>query len=104
MAEVRIAALAGHRNAPHAEADIRTFQDIVFRDRLPEARPTGAGFELGAGVEQDRLATDAIIQSFGVLVPQCTGKRPLGSGPSSDVERLGGQLLPPLRLAPDDLG
>src|ERR1700687_4855446 len=85
MAQLPIAAPARYRGAPHAEAIIRAFQYIVFRYRLPEARPAGAGFKLGAGIEQRRLAADAIIQSVGALVPQCTGERLLSAGSSGVV-------------------
>src|ERR1700693_915759 len=46
MTEMGIAKTAGNRIALHAVAVIDCFDDIERRDRLPEARPAGARFEV----------------------------------------------------------
>src|ERR1700722_3992127 len=101
---MRVAAPAGYRAACHAKAVVYTFNNIVFRDRLPEARPAGAGFEFGARVEQHGVAADAVVQAVGVQIPGRAGKCPLGALAAGNVIGERGQLLAPLRVASDHLG
>src|ERR1700679_900938 len=68
MAKMRVAEAAGNCGADHAQADVRGFRDIFLCDGSPETGPAGAGFELGAGVEQCCVAADAAEDSFGVIV------------------------------------
>src|SRR5262249_35278239 len=67
-------------------------------DRLPEARPTGAGVELGAGVEQGLAAADATVDAGVLRIPVGPTEGPLGGLPPGYPKLLGAQCLTPLRL------
>src|SRR5688500_3319201 len=45
MAQVRIATRARHLGADHAQHAVFVFDHVLRRNRLPETRPAGAGFE-----------------------------------------------------------
>jgi hypothetical protein len=67
--QVRVAAAAGDGGALHAEAAVGRFDDILRRDRFPEAGPAGVRFELGRRGKQRRVAADAAEQSVVVQIP-----------------------------------
>lgn len=69
---VGIAAPAGYCVAPHAEAAVGTLHNVLRRFQLREAGPSGAGLELGPGIERGQSAS--LLTTFGtpsipVLLP-----------------------------------
>ena len=63
VAQMGLALVAHDLDPPHAVARVGHFAHGLAIDRLPEARPTGAGIELGLGTEQRRAAADATIDA-----------------------------------------
>ena len=96
VAEMRVAEAAGDGGAFHAEADVARLVDIFFGDGLVKTGPAGAGIELGIGVEQRGVATDAAKNAFGVVVGIFVGVGALGSGVARNRERFGRKLFAPL--------
>src|SRR5579885_2451308 len=69
MAEMRRATRAMHFGAGHEQAAVGLGLDILGVRRLPEARPSRAGVELGRGLEEGRPAADAGVRPLLVIVP-----------------------------------
>ena len=92
---MRIASSAQNLVSGHPQGAVRLNRDILFCDGLPEARPAGAGFELGPGIEKNRITADAMIQPVRVVAGVLAGERPLGPGLARHHEFLGRQLLFP---------
>src|SRR5712692_4747423 len=80
MPQMRIAARTPHLGAFHEERPVGPRDDILGRDRLPEARPSGARVELGLRAEQRCPAADASIEplraQFVILVRERQHYRP----------------------------
>ena len=86
VAEMRIAERAGDRGAHHAEGLVLDLDDVLLGDRLPEARPAGAGIELRVGIEERGVAADAAVEAGGMVVPIRPGEGLLGALLAGDVE------------------
>src|SRR5665213_2286513 len=63
VTQMRIATRTGNRGARYEHGRVADLRHIEFRDRLPEARPAGAGIEFGPGVVERGVAADAAIES-----------------------------------------
>ena len=50
-------------HARHSVREVRVLSDRVGILRRVEARPSGAGVELGLGVEEFGVATDAVVET-----------------------------------------
>src|SRR4051812_35405916 len=79
VAEMRFAKRAGYLGAGHAEAGVVGREHVLLGDRLPEARPAGAGIILGVGDEERVVATDAAIEAGRMVVPIGAGEGRLGA-------------------------
>jgi hypothetical protein len=103
VAEMGAAATATDLRADHSVTAIGFGIDVALGDRLVEARPTGAGIELGLRIEQLLPAADARVNALAVVVPVLAGKDRLGAFAAGNLELLGGQLSSPLIFRLDDL-
>src|SRR5581483_5459306 len=63
MAEMAAAAAAQHLGADHAVAVVLDQLDVGVRGRLVEARPAGAGLELGVRAEELGAAARAAVRA-----------------------------------------
>src|SRR5438309_384093 len=79
MAEVATAAAAENLGALHAEGAVGALGDRMG-ERLPEARPTGAAFELGRGSEERQGAAGAGEDAVPVLLEKRRGAGAFGMG------------------------
>src|SRR5450631_1766423 len=95
MPQVRIATAANHFGAPREAAVIRYQRYVVVVDRLPEARPAGAGLVFGLGVEERLPTADAAKDAVFLGVGVFTAAGALGSFAACDVELFGRQELFP---------
>ena len=95
VAEVSVAFSARDRGADDSECCVTGFADVLGSDGRPETGPPCAGLELGGGIEERIVATDAAIDAFVVQVPVFPGKRDFGIGIAGNVEDSGGELLAP---------
>src|ERR1700739_264015 len=80
----------------HTETVVGGFQNIRFRNRRPKTWPACTRLELGAGIEQGRVAANAAKNTFRVFVWIFIRVGALCSSTSRDFKRIGGELLPPL--------
>src|SRR5688500_17006031 len=103
MPEMASAAAADDLDAAHPLAVVLMRLDAVGVHRVEEARPSRAGVELGAGVEQLLSACGAAIDAALLRVHILARERRLGSRLSQHVVLLGAQLGLPLLLALGDL-
>ena len=103
VAEVAAAALADDLGAAHEEAVVGPGLDRVVVHRVEEARPAGAGVELGVGAEQLCAAAATAVDAVLLVVPVGAGERALGALLAEDLVLLGRELRPPLRLGLLDL-
>src|SRR5690348_9227093 len=92
---MRVALGAHHFGAFHEEAVVVGGLDRVLVRRLIEARPAGARFEFGAGIEQRLAAADADIGTGRVRVPIFAGEGALGAFLARDAVLLGRELRLP---------
>src|SRR5206468_10317420 len=90
------AARADDLGAPHEQAVVGSGLDLVVGDRVPEARPAGAGVELGVGAEELLTAARAAVHAVAVLVPICAREGLLGALVAEHLVLLGRQLLAPV--------
>ena len=104
VAQVGIAAAAQRLDANHAEAAVLALHDVGGGDRLPEARPAGAGIELGGRVEQGGVAADAAVHAAGMVVVVGAAERAFGTAAAGDVIGLRAELLLPLGVGELQLG
>src|SRR5664279_5620448 len=79
MAEVGVAIGAAHFDAIHAELVLVAVFEHIFADRLPEAGPAGAGFELGFRIEQRRATAHAAVDAEVMAIPIFAGEGGLGA-------------------------
>src|SRR5215472_15469050 len=99
---MRIASRAQHLGPLHEKRAVALGLDVLRRDRLIEARPSGARFELGVRAEQRVAAADAPVDSLLVILGVLVGERALGAGLARDLVLLGRQLLAPFLVGLDD--
>ncbi len=76
-------------SAPHEKALVLLVFDVLLADWSPEAWPPGAGLELRIRTEQVVATTNALIDSFLMVVPVLARERPLGSFLSRNRELFG---------------
>ena len=57
----------------HAVARVLDVDDVLLGDRLPEARPAGAGIEFRVGSEERGVAADA-AEDAGLVLVVATGR------------------------------
>jgi hypothetical protein len=72
------------------------------RDRLIEARPSGARLELGVGAEQRVAAADTSIHALVVILGVQVLERPLGALFARDLVLFRSQFLAPFLIRLDD--
>src|SRR5262249_49889882 len=72
-------------------------------DRLPEARPPGAGIELGLRFEERRAASRALVEALLLRRVVLAREGALRAVLPQHPVLLGRQALPPLLVAQDDL-
>src|SRR5262249_51199303 len=104
MAQVRVAAGAGHAGAAYAEGVVVQLFDGFFCDRLPEAGPPGARLKLRFRTEQRGAAADAAVDSRLMVVPVLPRERHLRAVVPGDVVGAGRELLPPFVITFDHFG
>src|SRR4029079_9291139 len=80
VAEVAAAVLADDLRAAHAVRVVLAHLDVLVQLGLGEARPAGAGLELGRRVEQLGAAARAAVDAVVMAVPVAAGEGPLGPG------------------------
>ena len=95
VAEMGVTALTGNFGAHHSEATVGGFANILLSYRRPETGPSGAGVELGVGVKQGCVTTDAAEDTLLVRVRIFIGVRTFGGGVTSDFKGIGRKLLFP---------
>ena len=79
VAQVRAAAAAEHLVADHSVAVVRPDLDVLGDGGLGEARPAGAGVELGARAEQLRAAGPAAVDPVVLRIGVLAAERRLGA-------------------------
>src|ERR1039458_3223609 len=92
---MRVAFRAQHFGPIREKRAIGLRLDVLRRDRLIEARPSRAGFELGVGAEQRVAAADASIKTLVVILGVQVLERALGALFARDLVLLRGQLFAP---------
>jgi len=97
-----VAAAAGDRVPRHPIAIVTGFRHVFPRNRLPEARPAGAGVELGLRAEQRRIAADAAEEAALMQVPCGAAEGTLGAGAARHFVGDRRKLTPPLGVGLDD--
>src|SRR5690349_17270281 len=95
---------ADHLGTAHEQAVVRPQLDRGGHSRLGEARPAGAGHELGVGPEQLRPAAGAAVRAVRVVVHVLTGERALGVRLAEHPVLLLSQLRTPLLVGLLHLG
>src|SRR5262249_42529126 len=103
VAEVRAAAAALDLDAREAEQVVLLGVDQLLAQRRPEARPAGAGVELGGRREQRVAAGDADVGADALEVLVLAGERALGPLLARHRVLLGGEELLPLGFGPHHL-
>jgi hypothetical protein len=89
---VGVTAPAGNFRAHHSEATVGGFANIFLGYWCPETGPSGAGVELGVGVKQGGVTTDATEDALLVCVRIVIGVRTFGGGVTSNFEGIGRKL------------
>src|SRR3989304_3590839 len=98
VAQMGVASRAQRLRPFHEPAGVGHGAHVLRRDRLIEARPSRAGFELGLRPEQVGPAADAPVDPLLVVVPVHPGERPLGPLLPGNLELFGRKDLLPLLL------
>ena len=98
MAKMCIAVGAAHLDSPHAVGIILVRDHRALGRCRGEARPAGAGVELGVGAEQRGSATDAAIHAVALVVVVSMTESPFRSVLAGNMELLRRKLFAPLRL------
>src|SRR5437899_4569712 len=93
MAEVGVTSAAGDFRPAHQPAIVRMQSHVVRRDRLPEARPTGARIEFRLGIERRLTTTDAMVNAVFLRVPISAAEGLFGPVASGNAELLGRQQV-----------
>lgn len=99
MPEMRTAGGAAHLGTTVSEEIIGGFLHGFIADRFEITGPAAAGMKFGIGLEQRRIAADAMIHSrrFGVGI--FAGVWTFGPFFHADAELFGGKPGPPIRTA-----
>lgn len=79
----------------HAVTAVFQKHDAAGIYYLPETGPASAGMKLPVGIEQICTATDALINTFDVMIPVLTTEGVLRPFLPGDKELFGSQLSPP---------
>jgi hypothetical protein len=95
VAEVGVTAPTGNFGANHSEAAVDSFPNIFLGYWCPETGPSSAGVELGVGIKQSGVTTDAAEDSFLVRVRIFIGVRTFSGGVTRNFERIRRELLFP---------
>src|SRR3990172_7766268 len=98
VAQMGVASRAQRLRPFHEPTSVGLGAHVLRRDRVIEARPSRAGFELGLGPEQVGPAADAPVDPLLVVVPVHPGERPLGPLLPGNLELFGRKDLLPLLL------
>ena len=85
VAEVRPAPPARDLRADHEVAPVAVELDVLGVHRVGEARPSGAGVELGVRREELGAASGADVGAVVLRVDELAGERTLGALPAQDV-------------------
>src|SRR5579863_6504303 len=93
---MRVTAPARNCRSRHSETVVGGFQNVFFRNRRPKTWPARTRLELGAGIEQGRVAANAAKNTIRVFVWIFVRVGAFGSSMSRDFKRIRGELLPPL--------
>src|SRR5690349_2124695 len=101
--EVAAAGPARHFRADHPVAAVLVNLDVRVLPGLGEARPAGAGIELGVRAEQLGSAARAAVDPVVLHVHVAAGERPLGALLAQDLVLLRRELLTPLLICLLDL-
>ncbi len=104
VAEMGVAFSAGDCGADDAEGSVADLGHVFGGDRSPETGPSRPRVELGGGIEQRVVTTNAAIDARVVQVPVFSGEGDFGIGVARDVEDSVGKLLAPLRRGLDYFG
>ena len=102
MPQVSAAAAAVHFDPLYAVGVIGDLFYIFFDEGLPETGPSGAAVEFGIGAEEFLSAADALIGSFGVVIPVNAGKGPLSAFFTGYLVLLGRELFLPFSIGLGD--
>src|SRR5580704_12166311 len=102
VAEMAAAAAAVNFGTQHAEGTVLRLAHGIL-ERLVEARPAGAAFELGVGGEQRQVAAGACEGALAMLLQQRARARPLGALLAQDLVLLRRELRAPLGVGFLDL-
>ena len=95
VAEMGVTESTGNFGAHHSEAAVGGFANIFLGYWCPETGPSGAGVELGVGVKQGGVTTDAAEDTLLARVRIFIGVRMFGGGVTSNFEGIGRELLFP---------
>lgn len=98
MPQVASTAAAAHLNADHAVADVaHPLHQLGVGGRV-KAGPTATGVELGAGLEQQGAATDAVVIAIDPVIPIGSSEGALGGGLARHLVLHGIKFGAPLRV------
>ena len=86
MAQMRTAVGTNRLCSHHAVGAIDSLFNRPRQSALVEAGPTATGVELGAGIKQQGIATDAAVVALGPMVFVAAGESPLGGGMAGDFK------------------
>src|SRR5919198_1215168 len=100
---MRVAFATEHFYTAHAVTIILLGSHAVWRQRLPEARPAGAGIVLSLRIKQVRSAADALVDAFFFAVVIFASKCSLRALLPANGELRRGQLCFPLFIRFYDL-
>jgi hypothetical protein len=93
VSQVAIAAFAPNLGAHHSVADILNVADMIRIEGFEKARPSGAGFELGAGSKQGQATKAATVHAILLVVEQAAAKGRLGPMVEQNPAFFGAQPL-----------
>jgi hypothetical protein len=96
--EVRVTPGALHFRPPHAVTHGSFQLDVLILHRVPEARPTRAGFEFLLGMKEIGSATNAAENSIFVEIPELAGEGALGASVACHLVLLRSEDLLPFRV------
>ena len=86
MAQMRTAVSTNRLSSHHAVGAVDSLFNRTRQSALVEAGPTATGVELGAGIKQQGIATDAAVVALGPMVFVAAGESPLGGGMAGDFK------------------
>lgn len=95
MTEVSVTSGADVFRPHHAERHVTFVEDVIAVDRLPEARPAGAGLEFGGGGKERKITPGANEYSGAFFFEQGTGEGAFGAGFTQDAVLGRRQFLAP---------